>query len=151
MRAYACDAASPKLQGDKAEAPNEVWSWDITYTAAAIRGSFYRLYMVEDIFSRKIVDWEVHEDETTTHASALISKTCLAEGGYPWRRPHAALSPQWPDEGRNHAGDLATSRCGVAFSRPSVSGDNPSLECLFRTLKYTPAYRASRSRAWQRT
>ena len=43
----------------RATGPNQVWSWDITYLAArASAGTFYRLYVVEDIFSRKIVGWE---------------------------------------------------------------------------------------------
>ncbi len=60
-----------------------MWSWDITCLAAAIRGTFYRLYMVEDIFSRKIVGWEIHEQESAVHASSLISKACLREGIQP--------------------------------------------------------------------
>jgi transposase InsO family protein len=129
----------PKPQGYKAEGPNEVWSWDITYLAAAIRGSFYRLYMVEDIFSRKIVGWEVHEEETSEHAGLLIRKTCLAEG---IREDGLVLHS---DNGGPMKGAtmLATlQRLGVvpSFSRPSVSDDNPYSESLFRTLKYTPAY-----------
>jgi transposase InsO family protein len=42
------------------DAPNKVWSWDITYLASAIKGQFYYLYMFEDIYSRKIVGYEVH-------------------------------------------------------------------------------------------
>lgn len=64
----------------KATGPNQVWSWDITYLAAAVRGLFYRLYLVMDIFSRKIVGWEIHENETAEYASVLIRKACLAEG-----------------------------------------------------------------------
>ena len=50
----------PTPDSYKATAPNQVWSWDITFLASSIRGAFYRLYMVEDIFSRKIVGWEPH-------------------------------------------------------------------------------------------
>ena len=129
----------PKPQGFKAEGPNQVYSWDITYLAAAIRGTFYRLYLVEDIFSRKIVGWEVHEEETAAHASQLIRKACLAEG------IHAAGLVLHSDNGGPMKGAtmLATlQRLGVvpSFSRPSVSDDNPYSESLFRTLKYTPAY-----------
>jgi transposase InsO family protein len=128
-----------KPQGFKAERPNQVYSWDITYLAAAIRGVFYRLYLVEDIFSRKIVGWEVHEDEKSAHASVLIRKTCLAEG---IREDGLVLHS---DNGGPMKGAtmLATlQRLGVvpSFSRPSVSDDNPYSESLFRTLKYTPAY-----------
>ena len=128
-----------KPQGYKAEGPNQTWSWDITYLAAAIRGTFYRLYMVEDIFSRKIVGWEVHEEETAEHASQLIRKACLTEG------VHEAGLVLHSDNGGPMKGAtmLATlQRLGVvpSFSRPSVSDDNPYSESLFRTLKYTPAY-----------
>jgi transposase InsO family protein len=129
----------PKPEGYKAEAPNRVWSWDITYLAASIRGTFYRLYMVEDIFSRKIVGWEVHEEETSAHAGLLIRKACLAEG------IHEDGLVLHADNGGPMKGAtmLATlQRLGVvpSFSRPSVSDDNPYSESLFRTLKYTPAY-----------
>ncbi len=62
-------AARP--QDFKATESNQVWSWDITYLGAAIVGLFFRLYMVMDIFSRKIVAWEVHESETSEHAAVL--------------------------------------------------------------------------------
>lgn len=123
----------------KAEAPNQVWSWDITYLAAATLGVFYRLYMIEDIFSRKIVGWEVHEKESAEHASELIRKACLAEG------IHQEGLVLHSDNGSPMKGAtmLATlQKLGVipSFSRPSVSDDNPFSESLFRTLKYIPSY-----------
>jgi len=69
---------SVKPKGYKAKNPNEVWSWDITYLASALKGSFYYLYLIEDIFSRKIVGWEVHEKESAAHASVLVRKACLS-------------------------------------------------------------------------
>jgi transposase InsO family protein len=128
-----------KPKGYKAEAPNQVWSWDITYLAALTRGIFYKLYLIEDIFSRKIVGWEVHEEETADHASHLIRKACLAEG------IHEEGLVLHSDNGSPMKGAtmLATlEKLGVvpSFSRPSVSDDNPFSESLFRTLKYIPAY-----------
>ena len=129
----------PKPQGFKAEGPNQVYSWDITYLAAAIRGVFYRLYLVEDIFSRKIVGWEVHEDEKSAHASVLIRKTCLAEGiceeGLVLHADNGG-----PMKGATMLATLQRLGIVPSFSRPSVSDDNPYSESLFRTLKYTPAY-----------
>ena len=29
---------------------NKVWSWDITYMRAPVRGSFFYLYLVDDLF-----------------------------------------------------------------------------------------------------
>jgi transposase InsO family protein len=116
-----------------------VWSWDIAYLASSIRGSFYRLYLALDIFSRKIVAWEVHESESAAHASLKIRKACLAEG------IHQAGLVLHADNGGPMKGAtmLATlQQLGVvpSFSRPSVSDDNPYSESLFRTLKYTPGY-----------
>ncbi len=62
--------AITKPTGYQASAPNQVWSWDITYLATTIVGLFYRLYRVMDIFSRKIVGWEIHENETAEHGFA---------------------------------------------------------------------------------
>lgn len=129
----------PKPKGYKATAANQLWSWDITFLASAIRGSFYRLYLIEDIYSRKIVGWEVHENESAEHASKLIRKSCLAERVF---QPGLVLHA---DNGSPMKGStmLATlQRLGIvpSFSRPSVSDDNPYSESLFRTLKYTPSY-----------
>lgn len=128
-----------KPKGYKAEAPNQVWSWDITYLAAVTRGVFYKLYVIEDIFSRKIIGWEVHRQESAEHASCLIRKACLAEG------IHQEGLVLHSDNGSPMKGStmLATlQKLGIvpSFSRPSVSDDNPFSESLFRTLKYTPTY-----------
>lgn len=128
-----------KPQGYEARRANQVWSWDITFLASRVRGAFYRLYLIEDIFSRKIVGWEVHENESAEHASVLIRKACLAEG------IHEEGLVLHADNGGPMKGAtmLATlQQLGVvpSFSRPSVSDDNPYSESLFRTLKYTPMY-----------
>ncbi|MDQ7073592.1 MAG: IS3 family transposase [Gammaproteobacteria bacterium] len=128
-----------KPKGYKAEKPNAVWSWDITYLASALKGHFYYLYLIEDIFSRKIVGWEIHEEESAAHASQLIQKACLSEG------THQDGLVLHSDNGSPMKGAtmLATlQKLGVipSFSRPSVSDDNPYSESLFRTLKYTPSY-----------
>ena len=68
-----------KPQAYRASGPNQVWGWDITFLASTVTGRFYRLYLVLDIYSRKIVAWEVHENESAEHAAMLIRKACLAE------------------------------------------------------------------------
>jgi transposase InsO family protein len=52
-----------------ATAPNQLWSWDITWLPAEIRGKYYYWYMILDVFSRKIVANEVHEAESAELAS----------------------------------------------------------------------------------
>ena len=42
-----------------ADAPNTVWCWDITWLPSDIRGRFFFLYLIMDLFSRKVVGWEV--------------------------------------------------------------------------------------------
>ena len=129
----------PKPKGFKATAPNQVWSWDITFLASCVRGAFYRLYLVLDIFSRKIVGWEVHENESADHASVLIRKTCLMEGIH-WDGLVLHADNGGPMKGATMLATLQNLGVVPSFSRPSVSDDNPYSESLFRTLKYTPAY-----------
>ena len=63
-----------------ATAPNTVWCWDVTWLPAAVRGRFFFLYMIMDLYSRKIVGWEVHENESAVHSSDLVQKTVWKEG-----------------------------------------------------------------------
>ena len=127
-----------KPDGFQASGPNQVWSWDITFLASSIRGAFYRLYMVLDIFSRKIVGWEVHENDSAEHASVLIHKACLVEG---IREDGLVLHADngGPMKGATMLATLQKLGVVPSFSRPSVSDDNPYSESLFRTLKYAPA------------
>ena len=130
-----------KPKGYQARGPNQVWSWDITYLAASICGVFYRRYLAEDIFSRKIVGGEIHENETAEHARVLIRKACLAEGIHADGRVLHADNGS-PMKGATMRATLQKLGIVPSFSRPSVSDDHPYSESLFRTLKYTPAYPA---------
>lgn len=122
-----------------ATGPGQVWSWDITYLRSAVRGSFHYLYLIEDVWSRKIVGWAVHDEEAMEHASVLIDSATAASVG------NANNLVLHSDNGAPMKGStmLATlQRLGIvpSFSRPSVSDDNPYSESLFRTLKYRPEY-----------
>jgi putative transposase len=122
-----------------ATGPNKVWSWDITYLPSTIKGKYYYLYMVEDIFSRLIIGWCVKERECSDIASRLIEKCCIDQS---IRRHQIALHS---DNGSPMKGAtmLATlDRLGVtpSRSRPHVSDDNPFSESLFKTMKYCPQY-----------
>jgi putative transposase len=122
-----------------ATAPNQVWCWDITYCAGPIKGVYFYLYLMMDLFSRKIVGFEIHEEESADHAAKLIQKAVLSEGicGKPLVLHSDNGSPM------KGATMLATlDRLGVtsSFSRPRVSNDNAFSESLFRTCKYRPDY-----------
>lgn len=122
-----------------ATAPNQVWSWDITYLLTPVKGDFHYLYMALDVFSRKIVGWEVHECESADNAGRLIAEACRREGVQ-------------AEQVTLHQDNGSPMRCGTflallqnlgvaaSFSRPGVSDDNPFSEALFRTLKYRPEY-----------
>lgn len=123
----------------RATAPNRLWSWDITYLASTVRGHFFYLYMVEDVFSRKIVGWEVHEQENGDNAAELIGRTVMAE--------QCLLTPLvlHADNGgpmKAHTLVAKLDDLGItpSHSRPRVSNDNAFSESLFRTLKYCPQY-----------
>jgi putative transposase len=123
----------------KANGLNQVWSWDITYLRSPVQGMFYYLYMVVDVWSRKIVGWGVHEYESPEIAATLIQEAVRREGADPERLVLHS------DNGTAMKGAtlLATlDRLGVvaSFSRPHVSDDNPYSEALFRTVKYRPEY-----------
>jgi transposase InsO family protein len=95
--------------------------------------------MIMDVYSRKIVGWEVFDTESADHAASLIRKTYLREGiaGEPLVLHSDNGSPM------KGATMLVTlQKLGVipSFSRPSVSNDNAYSEALFKTLKYTPGY-----------
>lgn len=63
-----------------ATGPNTLFSWDITYLKTSIRGCFFYLYLFMDIYSRKIVGWEVHAEESSEQAADLLRKIHLKEG-----------------------------------------------------------------------
>ena len=119
--------------------PNQVWSWDITWLPTTVRGLYLHLYLVMDVWSRRIVGWRIAEADSAKIAAELMTQICRDENidprglvlhsdnGKPMRASTMIATLQW---------------LGVvpSFSRPHVSDDNPYSEALFRTLKYTPAY-----------
>ena len=119
--------------------PNQVWSWDITYMKSSVRGQFFYLYLVMDVFSRKIVAWDIHEVESADYASVLISKACL-ENGIPRESLILHSDNGGPMKGATMLATLQFLGIIPSFSRPKVSDDNAYSESLFRTLKYRPEY-----------
>lgn len=119
--------------------PNQVWSWDITRLPTVRRRAYLHLYLIMDVWSRRIVGWQVAARESADIAAELIRRTCRdgnldpqglvlhSDNGAPMRSNTMISTLQW---------------LGVvpSFSRPHVSNDNPYSEALFRTLKYVPTY-----------
>ncbi len=123
----------------EATKPNQIYSWDITYLQSSVRGQFYYLYLFIDLFSRKIVGWDIHQTQESSLSAELLEKICKSENINKFQvTVHS-------DNGGPMKGAtmLATmQKLGVmpSFSRPSVSNDNPYSESMFKTLKYCPMF-----------
>ena len=135
-------AAPPKINKPTthhAIAPNQVWSWDITFLPTQTKGQFYKLYLIEDIFSRYPVGWEVHEEETGELAGELLQRTVLRQRctGTPLVLHSDNGAPMKSYTLKAKMEELKVS---PSHSRPRVSNDNPFSEALFRTLKYWPQW-----------
>lgn len=122
-----------------ATGPWQVASWDITYLLSGVRGRFFYLYIVLDVWSRKILGWAVHAEESMDHASQLIAEIEAGAGidlsGWVLHSDNGG-----PMKGSTMLATLQKLGVVASFSRPRVADDNPFSEALFRTMKYTPAY-----------
>jgi putative transposase len=124
-----------------ATAINQVWTWDMTFLPAEVLGRFFYLYLVLDLYSRKIIGWEVHETDSSDHAVELVRRTALAENIH-------VLAQKPVLHGDNGATLKATTVLAMltwlgiraSYSRPRVSDDNAFVESLFRTVKYRPHF-----------
>ena len=119
--------------------PNQIWSWDITYLMSEIRGQYYYLYLFMDIFSRKIVGFDVYDKQTAEDASRVLSNAYMSEGVAPGDITLHSDNGK-PMKGNTMLATLQRLEIVPSFSRPSVSDDNPFSEALFRTLKYNTSY-----------
>jgi transposase InsO family protein len=122
-----------------AKAPNEVWTWDITWLHTMVAGMYFKLYVIVDIFSRKIVGWEVWPEETGELAAILVEKSIMNEKT---RGNPLVLHSDNGGPMKSFTLKARLESLGVisSFSRPRVSNDNPYSESLFRTFKYRPGY-----------
>jgi len=122
-----------------ATTPNQVYTWDITYLPTQVKGLFFYLYLVIDIYSRKIVGWQIHNEELSALAADLMTDICYREKV---KKNQVTLHSDngSPMKGATMLATLQELGVVPSFSRPSVSNDNPFSESIFRTLKYRPEY-----------
>lgn len=128
-----------KPKAIKASKPNQVYSWDITYLLSSVKGVFFYLYVFLDVYSRKIVGWQVYEQESAQYAADILEATCLTE------KIQKECLILHSDNGSPMKGAtmlVTLQKLGVipSFSRPGVSNDNAYSEALFKTVKYSPKY-----------
>lgn len=119
--------------------PCQVFCWDITYLPSTVRGQFYYLYLIEDIYSRKIVGYEVYDKEVGDLAAKLLERKLLNENaigaGVVLHSDNGALMKSQNLRMKAYELGVLTS-----YSRPQVSNDNPFTESVFRSAKYVPSF-----------
>lgn len=150
LRAHGQTAHTGRAKAPRAKRPptthiatgaRQVWCWDMTYLPATVTGRWFHLYLILDLYSRKIVGWEVHANDSSDHAVHLVRRTALSEG-------IAALTDKPVLHGDNGSTLKATTVLAMlewlgvkpSYSRPRVSDDNAYAESLFRTAKYRPEF-----------
>ena len=131
-KSFAC----PELLATR---PNEVWSWDISKLRGPAKWSYFYLYVVLDIFSRKVVGWAVYVKETGQLAENFLSSTLRVEKIVPGQLTvHSDRGG--PMKSKTVAELFTDLQVSKSFSRPHVSNDNPYSEAAFKTAKYMPEY-----------
>ena len=92
-----------------------------------------------DIYSRKIVGWQIYTQQRSDLASQIMTdiaiKESIQQGQVTLHSDNGS-----PMKGATFLTTLQKLGVMPSFSRPSVSDDNPYSESLFKTLKYTPMY-----------
>jgi transposase InsO family protein len=122
-----------------ATAPKQLFSWDITYLPTPVKGIYFYLYLFMDIFSRKIVGWQIYDAESSELAGEVMRDICVREDIAP-NQVVLHSDNGSPMKGATMLATLQALGVAPSFSRPAVSNDNPYSESLFKTLKYRPAY-----------
>jgi len=122
-----------------ATAPNQVWSWDITKLKGPVKWSYYYLYVILDIYSRRVVGWTLADCEDKDLATELIAQTCKKEGiDRDQLTIHADRGPSMTSKVVAFLyADLGVTK---SHSRPYTPNDNAFSESAFRTLKYRPDF-----------
>ena len=119
--------------------PNEVWSWDITKLKGPAKWTYFYLYVIIDIFSRRVVGWRVADAESATLFRPLFDETIAKHQIAPGQLTlHADRGG--PMKAKATAFLLADLGVTKSHSRPHTSNDNPFSESHFKTLKYQPSF-----------
>jgi putative transposase len=106
-----------------ATGPNQVWSWDATKLAGPIKGIYYTLLVMLDIFSRKAIHWTVIPHESQWRAKQFQLDSIAANNGVLPGYIHADNGgPMISKPVSELLIDLQITR---SHSRPHVSNGNP--------------------------
>ena len=118
-------------------APDQVYSWDISFLKTDVRGIFLYAYTIIDLYDRSIVGWSIEDSESEEYATRLFTRLIRdravlpeivhADNGHPMRGVTLAV----------FLDNLMISR---SHSRPRCSNDNAHIESYHKTMKYTVGY-----------
>ncbi len=122
-----------------AEAPDQVWSWDITKLMGPVKWSYFYLYVILDIFSRRVVGWRVAHTESAAQFKDLFIDA-MDKHGVPRDQLTLHADRGGPMKAKTTALMLADLGVLRSHSRPHTSNDNPFSEAHFKTLKYQPEF-----------
>jgi len=122
-----------------AECPNEVWSWDITKLMGPAKWSYFYLYVILDIFSRRVIGWCVADAESAALFRPLFDDA-IAKHNVPPGQLTLHADRGGPMKARATALLLADLGVTRSHNRPHTSNDNPFSESHFKTLKYQPRF-----------
>ena len=125
---------------------HQVLAWDITLLPNPVKGQFDYLYMVMDVWRRRILGVEVHEREWIELASEFFDRICRHKGINPKSATTLHSDNGAPMRSYTLAAKMAELGISLSFSRPRVSNDNAYAESLFRTMKYRQSYPLRRFR-----
>ena len=122
-----------------AQGPNQVWSWDISKLMGPKKWTYFYLYVIIDIFSRRVVGWCVADAESAALFKPLFQDAAAKHAVSPGQLTlHADRGPSM----KAKATALLLADLGVtkSHSRPYTSNDNPFSESHFKTMKYQPQF-----------
>lgn len=71
-----------------------MWSWDVTYLPTTVRRIWPYPYLVVDVWSHKVVAWDVDKREDPAIAADLVSRACLRERFTMTRKQTLASMPK---------------------------------------------------------
>ena len=122
-----------------AEGPNQVWSWDITKLMGPRKWAYFYLYVIIDIFSRRVIGWHVADTESAALFKPLFEDSVAKHGVVAGELTlHADRGPSMTAKATAFLlADLGVTK---SHSRPYTSNDNPFSESHFKTLKYQPQF-----------
>ena len=112
-----------------ADAPSQVWTWDITKLRGPDKGIFYQLYVLIDIYSRFNPSWIISPVEDSQLAKDFIAEAIERNG----TTPHTVHA----DRGTS----MTSKPVSALLADPVSPGRTPAPGCRMTTRSPRPSSR----------